>query len=387
MRSQSLRIIPFRRFRLPALPPTPGSPGSLWAVLTVLALATACQPQNTPQESLPPSPELSESAPSSPSASEPESLDSIPRSYRVDRAYVQRQCCDGSSAVALDEAHFLVGNDENSIVRVYARTGSPEPVLEINLRKFLDLKKKDQESDLEGMTRIGSQIYGIASHSRSKGGAKRKERRRLFALQLDGTGPDLRLTPIGSPYTKLIDALSDHPPFRPFGFEEAAKQPGDDKDGLNIEGLASTPDGGLLIGLRTPLHEGKTLLIPLKNPAQVIYGAPPQFGPAQTIRMGEMGIRGLERYGDSYLIATESTRGKKSPQLFTWRWNENAPQRLFVALPKDLNPESVLLFPDTGLQEIHLLSDDGNEEVGSTPCNELDREDQQRFRRLVLTAQ
>jgi hypothetical protein len=32
--------------------------------------------------------------------------------------------------------------------------------------------------------------------------------------------------------------------------------------GLNIEGLAATPDGQLLIGFRNPLSEGKALLLP-----------------------------------------------------------------------------------------------------------------------------
>ena len=297
---------------------------------------------------------------------------------------MQQECCDGSAGVALGKDHFLVANDENSILRVYSRHNQTAPLLQTDLRKFLDLKKSNDESDLEGMTSIDSTVYIIASHSRSKDGDKRKGRRQLFALRFHVQDGNIDLKPIGKPYTKLLKDLEDKPLIEGLDFEEAARRSGVEEDGLNIEGLSSTSDGGLLIGFRTPINQGATILVKLANPAEVINGSKPQFSQAIQLRLGGMGIRSIERYKDTYLLATESNQGKNYPQLFQWDGSEKRPRRVFVSLPNDLNPESILVFPDTGLEEIHLLSDDGNERIGFDLCNEIKDKAKQRFRRIVL---
>ncbi|MCS1409504.1 MAG: hypothetical protein M2R45_02686 [Verrucomicrobia subdivision 3 bacterium] len=325
-------------------------------------------------------------AQSKPNAKPTTSPARMPQSYLVARVLSQPGCCDGSAGVALDADHFLVGNDEDSILRIYPRGESSTPVQTINLRKFLDLKKKDDESDLEGLARIGSTVYGIASHSRSKDGDKRKGRRRFFALEYSNQNNRHQLIPYGSPYTELLEAFGESPILRAINLEKAATRAGDEKDGLNIEGLASTPEGALLIGFRTPILRSKTLLIPLLNPRDVVTGEPPRFGSPKLITLDGMGIRGIEQHNGSYILTTETERGKSFPQLYQWDGTTERPTRLFTALPKSLNPESVIIFPDTGLNELHLLSDDGNEKIGKKACNDIKKDHDKRFRRLVLQA-
>ena len=79
----------------------------------------------------------------------------------------------------------------------------------------------------------------------------------------------------GKSYTQLVlrDMLED-PKLAQFDLKTAEtitpKEPG----GLNIEGLTSTPEGALLIGFRNPIPEGKALLIPLKNPLDLVTKDP-----------------------------------------------------------------------------------------------------------------
>ena len=293
-------------------------------------------------------------------------------------------CCDGSAGVALDKDHFLVANDEDSILRVYKRQNVSRPLYETNLRKFLDLKKKNDESDLEGMTMIDSTVFAIASHSRSKDGDKRKGRRQLFALNFEISPSGVTLHPQGQPYTKLLKHLEDSSINRDLDFESAARLSGDDQGGINIEGLTSTPSGSLFIGFRTPIQNSSTLLVEIKNPKEVVKGKDPIFGLAKRLSLGGMGIRAIERVNETYLLATETNSAKRYPQLFQWNGSDLRPRRAFVSLPKNLNPESILIFPNTGLDEIHLLSDDGNEKLGKMPCSDIKDESKQRFRRLVL---
>ena len=307
-----------------------------------------------------------------------------PLAYRVTQSIRQRECCDGSAGVALDREHFLVANDEDSVLRIYRRSGSPQPLADFNFRKFLELKKKEQESDIEGLTRIGSTVYAIASHSRSEDGDKRKERRQFFALRLTEQDGSPHLLPQGQPFSGLIKALESSEPLRAIDFDEAAKRPGDRRDGLNVEGLTSTAEGGLLIAFRAPVLNGDSLLVPLLNPEEVINDAPPRFGDPFRLALGGTGVRGIERHGDSYILTTESDQGAKGPRLFLWNGVARRPAELAISLPSDFNPEAVLLFPDSGLREIHLLSDDGNARIEGENCNDLSPQKTRYFRRLIL---
>ena len=358
-------------------------------LIGMLLMALGCGPTSQPDLSSRTS--GSQTTNSEPKAMQPQALPEFKRpahsqnvSYALERIITQNGCCDGSAGVALSQDYFMVANDENSILRVYSRRDQTDPVTQFNLRKFLDLKKSNDESDLEGMTRIDSTIYVIASHSRSKDGDKRKGRRQLIALDYEIHGGRIDLKPIGEPFTKLLKHLESSKLIEGLDFEASARRPSDEKGGLNIEGLSSTPDGGLLIGFRAPIYQGTTILIKLDNPREVVLGEEPILSEAKQLVLGSMGIRGVERFEDTYLLTTESDQGKTYPQLFQWNGSEQRPRRVFVSLPRKLNPESILIFPDTGLHEIHLLSDDGNEKIATNLCNDIKDTSKKRFKRIVL---
>jgi hypothetical protein len=351
------------------------------SLLLVVVLGSACR------EAPPSDPPLSSESRVTGSETSDESVTSLlPSAFAAFQTQYHSRCCDGSAGVALDDQYFLVANDENNVLRVYERKGRQEPVTQVDFRKFLDLKKKDQESDIEGMALIDSTVYVIASHSRSKDGDKEKGRRQLFAVQFDLTGDQPNLHPLGEPYTKLHKRLEELHSIPGLDWERAGDLDGDDLGALNIEGLSSTPDGELMIGFRTPVHRDKAILLPVRNPMEVIQGLEPIFGAPILLNLGGTGIRGLEQFAGTYLIATESDTGKTYPQLFSWDGQSPHARRLFVALPQNFNPESVLLFPDTGLSEIHVLSDDSNRDIGSASCSEVEDIERRRFRRIILRA-
>jgi len=267
------------------------------------------------------------------------------------RAQTYGGMCDASAAVGLADDRFVVANDEDNVLRFYHRE-NPAAGLGPDLSKFLKVEK---EADLEGAALAGDRIYWIGSHGRGgKNGDVQEWRHRFFATSAAGK-------PIGKPYSKLLERLTASR-FKGLGLAEAAtKKP--EEGGLNIEALAARPDGGLLIGFRSPLVDGKAIVIPFKNPAAVTAGAKPELGEAMLVDLGGSGVRSLERVGDAYLIVAGPAGPSGGFALYRWSGLPNvAPARL-KTLP--LRPEA-LFVSSAGTLEI--LSDDGDEMVGAFEC-------------------
>jgi hypothetical protein len=75
--------------------------------------------------------------------------------------------CDASAVVPLDHRLFAMADDEDSILRVYARDQGGAPVQTIDLSKFLVLGSRRGETDLEDAARIGELVFWISSHGRN----------------------------------------------------------------------------------------------------------------------------------------------------------------------------------------------------------------------------
>lgn len=178
-----------------------------------------------------------------------------------------RGSCDASAAVALDADHFVVAGDEDNTLRVYSR-GRPEPVGEAPLATFLDSGNK--ESDLEAAAAVGKRIYWIASHGRNSKGKPRPDRQRFFATDID-PGAQPGVTPAGTPYRGLLEDLAAAPTLAGLRLGDAARLAPEAPGGLNIEGLAAMPDGSLLVGFRSPVPNGRALLVPLLNPSERVH--------------------------------------------------------------------------------------------------------------------
>ncbi|HUU66384.1 MAG TPA: hypothetical protein VMW57_03765 [Methyloceanibacter sp.] len=159
-------------------------------------------------------------------------------------SFEYREVCDASAAIGLDADHFAVADDETNTLTVYQR-GKADAVDSVDLAAFLGTTPK-KETDLAAAAVIGNRIYWIASHSKNKA-----VRWRLFATDIvAGAVPGL--APAGTPDTGLTHDLIAAPQLAPYDVKAAAKRPAEDKTGLNIEGLAATEDGRLLIGFSSP---------------------------------------------------------------------------------------------------------------------------------------
>ena len=294
---------------------------------------------------------------------------------------VYRGMCDASAAVALGPAHFIVADDEHNVLRVYRRDAA-EPVGAVDVASFLGTAA-DQESDLEGAAELGGLVYWTGSHGRNRNGKARPDRRRLFAMEpVPGADPPT-LRPVGVPYRNLLDDLLRAPSLASFGLAEASKRAAEATGGLNIEGLAAAPGGGLWIGLRNPIPHGRALIVPIANPREVVLGtARAAIGSPVELDLGGRGIRSIERVAGAYLVVAGPPADDGDFALYRWSGAAgDAPQRIDVALGT-LRPEALYAIP--GTRRVQLLSDDGGIEIGGTACKDLPAA-RRSFRGLVIT--
>lgn len=270
--------------------------------------------------------------------------------------------CDASAAVALDARHFIVADDEHNQLSVYQR-GKPGPVGQVDLDKFLKARK---EADLEGAAQVGQRIYWIASHARNSAGKAREDRQRFFATEIRGT----TVEPVGRPYTALLPDMLGHAELAPL-IAGASKLAAEAEGGFNIEGLAAAPDGSLLVGLRNPIPQGKAIIIPLLNPAELVEGkGPARFGAAIRLDLGGRGVRSIERIGSGYLIAAGPPADAGTFALFRWSGKAaDAPTPVELDLGT-LRPEALFAWPDG---QLTLLSDDGGLMVGKKACKDASK--------------
>jgi hypothetical protein len=293
--------------------------------------------------------------------------------------------CDASAAVALDSDHFVVANDERNELIIYRR-GKPDPIgSPVDLTQFLATKK--QESDIEGAARIGNRIYWMASHGRNKNAKVREERHRFFATDVtQGEPPSLK--PTGKVYTALLDDLLAADTLKAFDLATASTLAPEAPGGLNIEGLAATPEGKLLIGFRSPIRKKMALVVPLENPDDVLNGqAKARLGNPISLDLGGAGIRSLELVGSTYFIVAGPPADEGEFALYRWSGKKGErPARITgidFAKYRQFRPEGLFAIPNTTLLEI--LSDDGDLPVDGTSCKQLDRA-KQSFRSITIDA-
>ena len=288
----------------------------------------------------------------------------LPHSH-IEEDFIYRGMCDASAAAALDAHHFVVANDERNQLKVYKR-GIADPVDCVDLAPFLGTTKK-KESDLEGAATIGNRIYWISSHGRNGKGEEEERRYRFFATEAHKGKPWVE--PVGTPYAGMLDDLIAADALKPYKLAEAASRAPKLDGGFNIEGLAATPEGDLLIGLRNPAPAGKALVVHLRNPADVIEGAKAQFGQVAELDLGGRAIRSIELVGLAYMIVAGPTG--KTGDFALYRWSGaagEAPLELGHVDFRDARPEALFAIPGTHM--VQILSDDGGDHCKEIPEKE-----------------
>lgn len=288
--------------------------------------------------------------------------------------------CDASGAVALGGDTFVVGDDEDNILRVYdARRGGP-PLKSVDLSPDLELpaKKKPPEADIEAATGLGPLSFWLTSHGRNSSGKKQPSRLRFFATEETEAGPKV----VGQPYSQLLDDLLAEPRLAPFGLGQAETLAPKSPGGLNIEGMTAMADGrSLLIGFRSPVPQGKALVVPVLNPNEMVReGARAQLGEPRLLDLGGLGIRSLSWWRGRYLIISGGTASEATSRLFTWRGGDDAPVPVSEVDLSGLNPEA--FFTPEQAEDILLLSDDGTVPLDGVECKRLKDPSRKRFRGL-----
>ncbi|HEY5792573.1 MAG TPA: DUF3616 domain-containing protein [Chthoniobacterales bacterium] len=307
----------------------------------------------------------------SPASAAPPLSESAPMRFASGEASIFSGACDASGVVDIGGKRFAAGTDERNTVRVFEADGNGQAVATLSLDEFLDAKwdEEDQaysECDIEGATRIGDLTLWITSHGRNSKGKEKPERRRLFALRIVPGNPGAPLEPCGKPYAGLLADLLQAPELKEWHLAEAAKKPPQEKDGLNIETICATPQGGVWVGFRNPIRKGKALLVEIKNPLDLVKNpsAQAKAGNGRMLDLGGRGFRDMVPWRDGYLILGGAYDDKRKFALFYWKGNDETPERLPVDLDATgLSPEGLVVFPGDD-RRVLILSDDDSLRFG-----------------------
>jgi hypothetical protein len=275
--------------------------------------------------------------------------------------------CDGSAIAGNGGAHFWSASDEDNRIRLYRR-GTAAPVREFDLTAFLEPERnkrgQPKEVDIEAVARIGNRLYWTGSHGRDSGGDREASRHRLFATDVRG---GFALQPAGRPFAGLVEALMEEDSVVGRALRGAEpREP--EKGGISIEGLAAGEKGSLLIGFRSPLVNGRALVVRLMNPAGVVAGgAKPKFGAPALLDLEGLGVRALENGGGAggvWILAGPSGRGKRF-RLFRWREGDATAAAVEAELPLgEGSPEGLLWDARGGRLWVSLDAGD----QGDPPC-------------------
>lgn len=290
--------------------------------------------------------------------------------------------CDASAAVPLDRHRFVVADDEDNLLRAYDTRAPGAPLWKVDVSAAIGVtpkpgkaKRSAPEADIEAATRIGDLSFWMTSHGRNSSGKPKPERLKLFAARLPEPAKPLEVT--GHAYEHLLEDLFSDPRLERFGLRAAAELAPKAPGGLNLEGMTARNEGGVWIGFRNPIPDGKALLVPLLNPEQLVGEGRAQLGEPQLLDLGGLGVRSISHRAGRYLILAGHFDSALGPRLYTW---DGASQPKLDARDQlnGLNPEG--FFTPEGGGDILALSDDGSLSVDGTECKRLKDPSKKRFR-------
>jgi hypothetical protein len=253
--------------------------------------------------------------------------------------------CEASAAVRLDENHFVVASDDSETLQIYER-GKTTPVGPPFTHEDV--------TDIEAAARIGDTIFWLTSHSLNRDHEDKKKRKVFFATKVKA-GPSLEAS--GVVYRDMR--------------AKVASILGEDENKIihdfNIEGLAATPKGGLIVGLRGPLTKNTDKaqlveigdpfpLVGLERPPGVSVGDDKKF----ELHLDGRGVRSIDRVGSGkhqYLIVAGSVEDHGKPPALYW-WDGTGEAEPGPSAPLEgMTPEALIAWND---HEVQILGDNGD---------------------------
>lgn len=281
--------------------------------------------------------------------------------------------CDASGALEIDERRMAVVDDEDNVIRVYdARLGGA-PLHQYDMSEHVG----SGEADIEAAARLGDTAFFLASHGRTRKGKLDANRLLFFGSELPKTPRRPWVLPLGRPYRSLLSDMLSDPRLSRLGLEDAAQRAPKALGGLNLEGLTAAPDGTMWIGFRSPVPEGRALLVRMLNPREALQGRPARFAAPVLLDLGGLGIRALATLNTQVLIVAGPTAEVGESRLFRYDGGTHAVPMAGVEFAH-FNPEA-LVVSNSG-EELLVLSDDGEQRYDGKRCKKLPDPTQKRFR-------
>lgn len=303
--------------------------------------------------------------------------------------------CDASGAVPIDDHHFLVANDEDNVLRIYdAKKGGP-PTQTLDLTSALSRpevmprrsKRKaslapaklraPKEADIEAATRLGEHACFLASHSKAGGVRTARERFVFFCTTLPTDQEPLEL--VGIPYRSLFEDFVASPLLSRIDWVSAAQQRPPHEAAVNIEAMTASPEGGLWIGLRSPLQDHHAIFVLIGNPEELPRGGRSRIERVAFVDLGGLGARGMTYAHHEYVILAGPASQGKTQRLYRWRPGD-APVERGTEWFADFNPEG--FFNPTRSTKLMLLSDDGDRLIDGSECKKQSLAEMRHFRGL-----
>lgn len=269
---------------------------------------------------------------------------------------------DASAAVAIGSSFFITASDEDAGLRIYSKQKPGLPVSTFTLVPHLPLRGRSFELDLEGGCLIGHRVYWIGSHARTKNGERRRNREHFFAVDVDPASlesPSPILKFVGHANGNFLESIFNSKPGRDHALREASNNESKSREGLNIEGLCASKEGGLWIGFRSPTPQKKALLIHLDNPNEVLLGGEAILGRSIVLDLDGLGIRDLVSDQDRIYLVAGSHGTKDKSRIYRWKPSEVSAKHLKLSGLKDVNPEAITIVQNEVPRKLHLFTDSG----------------------------
>ena len=288
--------------------------------------------------------------------------------YKKDKFY---NVFEPSGAATMPDGKVLIVEDESSAKSLkLLEIGGDGIVAEIgNLYLPKKIKKvfKKEIEDLEAITADGNTVYGITSHTFTKGN-KRKSAREKFIMftYVDGAIEDFYI------YGNLKEDLYKN-------FPKIFKNDIYAMNEMNIEGIVyDIKSGGVLIAFRAPLLSSEAFLIGIKNPKEVFFNKEkPDFTVPISLNLGGLGIRDItyDEQKDAYWIIAGGSNNREF-KFELWYWNREENKVSLVKNQPDIGyGEGITLInKDTNIPALFIVEDNGRKPNKSAEYIIIDRD-------------